>query len=95
MSIESAREFMAKYKNNVELAAKLTTAASPAEKMDIAKAACFDFTREELAKVNEELSESELDTVVGGEWNPGCNEDGHCGLTCEADCDQAPCFPRG
>ena len=86
MSIESAREFMAKYKNNVELAAKLTTAASPAEKMAIAKAEGFSFSLEELTKANEELSEAELDTVVGGEWSPWCDGEGHCGATCEADC---------
>ncbi len=87
MSMESAREFMAKYKQNAEMSAKLAGAGSPAEKMAIARAAGYDFSIEELAKINEELSEAELDTVVGGEWNPGCQGDGHCGFTCEDDCD--------
>ncbi len=85
MSLESAREFMGKYQKDVALTAKLVEAKTPAEKMAVAKAEGFDFTHEELAKVNEELSETELDAVVGGEWNPGCKDDGHCGRTCEAD----------
>ena len=85
MSLESAREFMEKYQKDQELTAKLAGAKSPDEKMVLAKAAGFDFSFEELAKVNEELSEDELDAVVGGEWNPGCMDDGHCGRTCEND----------
>ena len=87
MSLESAREFMAKYQKDQELAAKLVATKTPAEKMAVAKAAGYDFSLEELAKVNEELSEVELDAVVGGEWNPSCSDDGHCGQTCEADND--------
>jgi len=91
MSIENAREFMAKYQKDQELAAKLAATKDTSEKMAVAKAAGFDFTFEELAKVNEELSEAELDAVVGGEWNPGCSDDGHCGETCEGDgCDDLP-----
>ena len=86
MSLESAKEFMAKFQKDQELAAKLTATMNPAEKMAVAKAAGYDFPLEELAKVNEELSEAELDAVVGGEWNPNCSDDGHCGETCEADC---------
>jgi len=85
MSIESARDFMEKYKKDAEMSAKMVGAKNPAEKMAIAKTAGFDFSFEELTRVNEELSEAELDTVVGGEWNPGCNNDGHCGFTCEND----------
>ena len=87
MSLESAREFMTKYQKDKELTAKLVEAKTPAEKMAVAKAAGYDFTFEELAKVNEELSEAELDAVVGGEWNPNCTDDGHCGVSCEAECD--------
>ena len=85
MSIENAREFLKKYKNDPELVAKLAGVAGPTEKMAAAKAAGFDFSYEELATVNEELSETELDAVVGGEWNPGCDDDGHCGKTCEGE----------
>jgi len=90
MSLESAREFMEKYQKDAELVEKMVATKNPAEKMAVAKAVGFDFTFEELTKVNEELSEAELDTVVGGEWNPTCNDDGHCGLTCEDDCDFIP-----
>jgi len=83
MSLESAREFMAKYQKDQELAAKLVATKNPAEKMAVAKAVGFDFSIEELVKANEELSEAELDAVVGGEWNPKCTADGHCGQTCE------------
>ena len=86
MSLESAKEFMEKYKNDVELAAKLAETKDTGEKLAIAQAAGFDFSYEELTKVNEELSEAELDVVVGGEWNPSCSNDGHCGVTCEAEC---------
>jgi len=85
MSIESAREFLEKYKNDAELVAKLAGKAGPAERMAVAKAAGFDFSYEELAQVNEELSEDELDAVAGGAWNPGCDDDGHCGKTCEGE----------
>ena len=85
MSLESAREFMKQLIHDVEMSAKLAEAEGLAEKMAVAKAAGFDFSLEELAKVNEELSEAELDAVVGGEWNPECIEDGHCGYTCESD----------
>ena len=85
MSFASAKEFIEKYKNDALLAATLAGTRSPAEKMQVAKTAGFDFSFEELAKVNEELSEAELDVVVGGEWNPGCTDDGHCGRTCEND----------
>ena len=87
MSLESAREFIAKYQKDEELSAKLVAIKDPVEKMAVAKAAGFDFSIEELAKVNEELSEVELDAVVGGEWNPNCTDDGHCGVSCEAECD--------
>jgi len=87
MSLESAREFVEKYKKDADLSAKMAGAKSGAEKMAVARAAGFSFTHEELAKVSEELSETELDAVVGGEWNPTCSDDGHCGRTCEADCD--------
>ncbi len=87
MSLESAREFMEKFRKDASLSTKLTKAKSQAEKMAIAKTAGFDFSFEELSRVNEELSEDELDQVVGGEWNPGCQEDGHCGFICEDDCD--------
>ena len=85
MSLESARKFMEKYKNDSQLAVKLGESINRAEKMAIAKAVGFDFTFEELAKANEELSEIELDAVVGGEWNLKCIEGGHCGPTCEPD----------
>jgi len=85
MSLESAREFMEKYKTDTQLSAKLAETKDASEKMAIAQAAGFDFSHEELAKLNEELSEAELDAVVGGEWNPKCTEDGHCGFTCESD----------
>ncbi len=87
MSLESAREFIEKFQKDRELTAKLAGAKSPDEKMALAKAAGFDFSFEELAKVNEELSEDELDAVVGGEWHPNCTDDGHCGVNCEAECD--------
>jgi len=89
MSLESAREFMEKYQKDQELAAKLSATKNPTEKMAAAKAAGFDFSFEELGKVNEELSEAELEAVVGGEWHPDCTNDGHCGYTCEAECDSS------
>ena len=92
MSLESAREFMAKYQKDQELSAKLSAIKTPAEKMAVAKAAGYDFSLEELAKVGEELSETELDAVVGGEWNPTC-DDGHCGETCEHDAGPSPGCP--
>ena len=85
MSLESAREFVEKYKTDAKLSTKLAETKDTAEKLAIAQAAGFDFSYEELAKANEELSEAELDVIVGGEWNPGCTDDGHCGRTCEND----------
>ena len=81
MSIESAKAFVAKVKNDEEFAKKIAGAASRQERGEIARAEGFDFTPAELKSVTSELSLEELDTVAGGSWG--------CGSTHEAEGDDS------
>lgn len=68
MSVASAKAFIEKVKNDEDFKKKLGTLKDAKERLQFAKAAGFDFTKEELAKVKEEegLTDEELDNVAGG-----------------------------
>ena len=67
MSIESAKAFLEKVKNDEDFRKSVRKIATAEERMEFVKGAGFDFTKEELNMVKSELSESELNMVAGGE----------------------------
>jgi predicted ribosomally synthesized peptide with nif11-like leader len=66
MSIESARAFLAKMMGDEEFRTRMVQAPTPEHRRDLAKAAGFRFTKEELDRVMDELSPAELDKVAPG-----------------------------
>lgn len=67
MSVESAKMFVEKVKNDEDFRAKLSSFQDGQERMDFAKAEGFDFTVAEINEVTgEELTEDELEAVSGG-----------------------------
>ncbi len=66
MSIESAKAYFERVKNDEDFRKELEGQASVEERMKFAKAQGFDFTKEEIREVREGLSEEELDGAAGG-----------------------------
>jgi predicted ribosomally synthesized peptide with nif11-like leader len=66
MSIESAKAFLERVKNDEDFRKELGEQASAEERMKFVKAQGFDFTKEEINSLNKELSDEELDAVAGG-----------------------------
>ncbi len=72
MSVESAKAFIAKLESDADLRSKVEGAADDSAKRAVAKAAGFDFTREEMKtavgshSTKGELSEDQLTAVAGG-----------------------------
>lgn len=68
MSVVSAKAFIEKVKNDEDFKKKLGSLKDAQARVEFVKAAGFDFTKEELAKVKEEegLTDEELDNVAGG-----------------------------
>jgi len=68
MSIESAKAFIEKVKNDEEFKNKLGEFKDGQERLEFAKQAGFDFTADDIAKVKAEqgLTDAELDGVAGG-----------------------------
>ena len=66
MSIESAKAFVEKLKNDEDWRNKLNAAENKEERLAMAKAEGFDFTEEEFQDVRSELGDEELDGVAGG-----------------------------
>ncbi len=65
MSIESAKAFLEKVQNDEDFRKELEEQASAEERLNIAKAQGFDFTKEEINAVRK-LSDEELEGVTGG-----------------------------
>ncbi len=71
MSVQSAKDFLAKVKEDKSLADSLGSAADNDARKAIAVKAGFDFTKTEMkdalnAVSSRELSDEDLDTVAGG-----------------------------
>jgi predicted ribosomally synthesized peptide with nif11-like leader len=66
MSIESARLFIEKLKNDQEFAQKALACTDAEERMRFEREAGFDFTASELKMAGQELSDNDLDSVSGG-----------------------------
>jgi predicted ribosomally synthesized peptide with nif11-like leader len=76
MSIESAKAFLERVKNDEDFRNSVGEITTTEERMEFVKKAGFDFTKEEIEKFTSELSDEELDKVSGGsEWfsNVGCH----------------------
>ena len=66
MSIESAKNFLAKLQEDAKLAKMIMSAKDDALRLSIAQGAGYNFTLEELEAVRDELNDVELDEVAGG-----------------------------
>ncbi len=66
MSIESAKAFLEKVKDDEDFRNSVGKIATAEERMEYLKGAGFDFTKDEIATLNDELSAEELDIVAGG-----------------------------
>lgn len=66
MSIESAKAFLEKVRNDEDFRKELEEQASAEARMEVAKAQGFDFTEKELDEVTADLGEDQLEGVSGG-----------------------------
>ena len=76
MSIESAKAFLERIKNDEDFKKSVEEIVTAEERMEFVKGAGFDFTKEEINSINVELSDEDLDMVSAGgalSWL------GHCG----------------
>ncbi len=71
MSLESARKFAEKVKDDKGFAAQLAEFETSDERVAFVQQAGFDFTDAEWNEVREELGDDELDAVAAG----GCTVD--------------------
>ena len=71
MSIESASAFLKRVKTDEAWSEALKGAGGKDERRAMTRAEGFDFTKEELHLVKSELSDDDLDAVVGGKWHHG------------------------
>jgi predicted ribosomally synthesized peptide with nif11-like leader len=71
MSIESAKAFLERMRNDEAFRKSVGEIATSEERMEYVKGAGFDFTKDEIANLKDELSDDDLD-VVSGEMNPHC-----------------------
>ena len=75
MSEEQLKAFLEKVKSDTELQEKLKAAASPEAAIEIAKAAGFAITVEDIQSMQSstvELSDEELEGAAGGQQLRGC-----------------------
>ena len=75
MSEDQLNAFLEKVKSDTSLQEKLKAAASPEAAMEIAKAAGFAITAEDIQSMQSstvELSDEELEGAAGGFWPPRC-----------------------
>ena len=66
MSIESAKAFIEKMKNDEEFAKKIMAETNQESRMALACGEGFAFTKDEIGQVAEEITDDELGRVVGG-----------------------------
>ena len=75
MSIQSARDFLAKVAKDEELRKGLSGCKTRADQYQWAQGAGFEFTGDEMKAAAGELQDADLDVISGG----SC-----CGSTCES-----------
>ena len=86
MSIESAKAFMEKVKNDPEFAKQVSEKKTAAERHEFVKSQGFDFTGDEINQLSSNLSDEELDAVAGGAWLCMSGDCGGGDWSCNADC---------
>ncbi len=74
MSLEQAREFIKRVKNEPDLLKQAASLKTREERQKWAQGLEYDFTGEELKQASAELTDEDLELVAGG----SC-----CGVTCE------------
>ena len=82
MSEEQLKAFLEKVKGDTTLQEKLKAAASPEAAMEIAKAAGFAITTEDIQSMQSEpveLSDDELEDAAGGRRETGSDRKCRCG----------------
>jgi len=72
MSIESAKAFLERVKNDQDFRKELEEQPSAEERTNFVKANKFGFTKEEINSLKDELQEEELDKVAGGGGYDDC-----------------------
>jgi predicted ribosomally synthesized peptide with nif11-like leader len=76
MSIEHAREFIKRVKNEKDLWEQASSFQTREERRQWAQGLGYDFTGEEMEQASSELTDDELEQVAGGKC---------CGYTCESE----------
>ena len=66
MSIESAKAFLERIKNDEDFAKIVGELGTTEQRMEYVKGAGFDFTKDEISNLKDELNYSDLDKVAGG-----------------------------
>jgi predicted ribosomally synthesized peptide with nif11-like leader len=66
MSIQSARDFLAKVASDEEFRKGLSGCKNKAEQQQFAREAGFEFTSDEIGAVRDELQDADLDAISGG-----------------------------
>ena len=77
MSIEDAKAFLEKIKNDEDFRKSAGEIATAEERVEFVKGAGFDFTKEEINSLKDELGDGDLDRVAGGGWC-GSEDGGVC-----------------
>ena len=72
MSIESAKEFLERVKNDEDFKKEVAEIATAEKRMEFVKTQGFDFKKEELDTITSELDDDELDFVSGGIFDSEC-----------------------
>ena len=75
MSEEQLKAFLEKVKGDTSLQEKLKAASTPEAAIEIAKAAGFAITAEDIQlrqSATEQLSDEELEGAAGGSWGISC-----------------------
>lgn len=76
MSVESAKEFIAKLKSDDDFRKQVVAAETAESRIAVVKSAGFDFTQSEydqaVDEVGEPIGDEELDDVAGGCFLHGC-----------------------
>ena len=80
MSIQSARDFLAKAAKDEEFRKGLSGCKTRADQQQFAQGAGFEFTGDEMKAAGSELQDADLEVISGG----SC-----CGASCESDCPTA------
>ena len=66
MSIESAKAFLERIKNDEDFKKSVEKIVTAEERMEFVKGAGFDFTKEEINSIKAEMSDEDLDKVAAG-----------------------------